>query len=300
MTTAADFCQLFRIEASGGVEYSYDSVGSRHGVMISGSSAMLDRVGQFASGLPYAGDWAWAMRRFSGNVRPDAFLLRIDCSGERVAGLTLYCRFPTVLTDESFDLALSTARPFQWLGPAPSILATTLGVPGPRGVGFRVSEDGEHKTALYFKLGGNSRSLGSEPLAQLATHCGLPEELAQTIREDIQGLYPQGPIGVVGFDSSDTSGKTTLKFDPANVPLRQTFNFLRGKGTDEQRISELTDTADSLRAMWVSYLGVKYNAQGFVGWRVYFSVKPGRVPAPDAPSISVGRGESPTIPLPHY
>src|SRR5437016_4240499 len=134
MSQACEFAQIFCIEANAGVEYSYEAATDCYGIMIAGQMPFIKRVEKFAASLAYAGDWAWAVRRFSDCVNPDAFLLRIDCRADEVVAVTLYCRFPKEPTDADFGDFMISARPMEWCGPSPSALAATLGLRGPRGI----------------------------------------------------------------------------------------------------------------------------------------------------------------------
>jgi len=298
--TSAIFSQIFRAEAYSVVEYSFDAAPDRRGVMVGGKPGFLTAVQQFAAGLPFAADWTWSTQRFTELVRPDAFLLRCDCRAEEIMAITLYCRFPMEPDDNAFCRYMRAARPFTWTGPSPGAIAALLGVPGPRGIGFRVDATGDRQTALYYRVQADTGKLPPEVLPQLVRVCGLPESLAETIGADIHSLYPPGPVGVIGVDCGEDGWAKALKFDPANVPLSKALSFLGARLASVARMEELSSVARSLRAQWVSYLGAKYGAEGFAGWRVYFSVRPDLLPGPLLPRIVVERSANPTFHLPHY
>lgn len=299
-TNLFDFARIFRVEALAGVEYSFDEIGDRHGTMVAGKPGFIPLVQEFASGLVFAGDWAWAMRRFTEVVRPDAYLLRVDCHYEEILAVTLYCRYPFEPNDELFNETMRCARPFQWSGPSPGVVAAKLHLSGPRGIAFRVDRNAKGKVAVYYKLAAETTSLDQTVLSGLLEACGLPAELAVLINDDIRGLYPRGPVGVLGVDCGHEGVVNALKFNPANVPFRQAFDFLSRKSAPQTRLSELKRIAHSLRAHFVSYLGVKYGPSGFAGWRGYFSVQPSLLLSPLAIPLVVERSAMPTLRLPHY
>lgn len=300
VSTAATFSQIFRAESYSAVEYSFDTVPDRRGLMVGGKQGFLVSVGQFAAGLPFAADWMWAVQHFTAVVHPDAYLLRADCRAEEVIAITLYCRFPMEPDDHVFLRYMDAARPFAWTGPSPASIAATLGLPGPRGICFRVDENGHRQTALYYRVEADNASLPPDVLPQLVRVCRLPEGLAETISADIHALYPPGPVGVIGVDGGEDGRAEALKFDPANVPVSKAITFLGTKHVSAARIADLSSVARSLRAQWVSYLGAKYGAEGFAGWRVYFSVRPNLLAVPLVPRIVVERSAFPTYQLPHY
>jgi hypothetical protein len=296
----ADFSQLFRTEAYAGVEYSFDATAGRFGVMVGGKQGFLRAVEWLASGLPFAADWAWTVQRFTALVNPDAFLLRVDCQRETITALTLYSRFPAEPDCATFRRYMQAARPFEWRGPEPGAVAAVLGVPGPRGIAFRVNTRMEPQTAVYYRVPAETVDLSSTVLPRLVEVCGLPETLSGRIGADIHALYPRGPVGVVGMDSGQGGCTPALKFNPANVPLSKAISFLSAKQAPAEMIAKISEVANSLRAQWMSYLGAKYNAEGFAGWRAYFSVRPDMLNAPLLPAIVLERSAVPTFHLPHY
>jgi hypothetical protein len=300
MSSAREFARIFSAQATFGVEYSFEADKDRDGIMIAGKPPFIHRLEQLATQLPYAGDWSWAVRRFSDYVHPDAYLVRVDCHADEIVALTLYCRFPKEPTDAEFEKAMTAARPLRWGGPSPSVIAAPLGVPGPRGIGFRVDLAASCKTALYYKVATQTKHVPASVLPDLVQRCGFPLDLAPLIDGDIRSLYPPGPVGVIGVDSDAANRAGALKFDPANVPLQRAFTFLAGKGASRRRIAELTQIADSLRAVWLSYLGIKYGPKGFSGWRVYFSTRPSLLSSPTATRVVVESIPLPTLRLPHY
>jgi len=296
----AEFAQAFRDQAYIGVEYSYDDVESRRSMTVAGKPGFAVRAATFAGSLPFAADWAWAVQQFTSFVHPDAYLLRVDSRAEEIIGLTLYCRFPIEPVDSEFEASAIYLRPLQWEGPAPSKMALVLGVRGPRGIGVRVNKRGELATALYYAVDSPTIRLARDTLPQLVELCGLPPHLTHTILEDVRELYNPGPVGVIGIDSAGVNSGNALKLNPANVPLDRAFKFLKRKLAPDRRVTQIAQIAGSLRAIWTSYFGCKYSANGFDGWRVYFSIQPGMTSAPVAPRIAIEKICKPTIRLPHY
>ncbi len=298
--SAAEFARVFRAQAYSGIEYSYDSARDRTGITVGGGPDFIPYVERFAAGLPFAVDWAWAVRNFTKFLVPDTFLLRMDCRAEEILAVTLYCRYPSEPSDTEFERAMTRLRPMRWTGPAPSRIATILGLAGPRGIGLRVDKQCNYKTALYYKLETRTAEMPPATLPDLARECGLPEEVSAAVGADIRALYPPGPVGVIGIDSADSGSANTLKFNPANVPLRAAFAYVKGKGATEARIAELANFAGSFRALWASYLGSKYNLSGFAGWRMYFSIQPASVSSASSTRLAAEKSLKPTLRLPHY
>jgi hypothetical protein len=124
--------------------------------------------------------------------------------------------------------------------------------------------------------------------------------LNERIQEDMRELYPPGAVGIIGIDSAKAGRGNVIKFNPPNVPLDRAFQFLRKKRAAETRLIQIADTARFLRAIWASYLGCKYSANGFEDWRLYFSTQPYQIPGPTELRITREKISRPTIRLPHY
>ncbi|MDQ1919264.1 hypothetical protein [Massilia pseudoviolaceinigra] len=300
MGAAATFQQLFRGALSRQVEYSYSDDEHRFSSMIPLTGSQLNDLDVLAGEIPYAGDWAWSVRRFAQAVRPDAFLLRLDWHGNAASAVTLYCRFPGEPDEAAFRSALAHARPFEWNGPGPDDVARALGVNGPRGIAFRSSDKGMNNTALYFKSGEHAgRALGERMPALLAA-CGYPAGLQSLLEKDLHALYRPGPVGVIGVDDGQEGQARALKFDPANVALDIAFDFLARARVPAERIDTLRRTARDLRADAASYLSAQYGPDGLRGWRIYFACEPCCTSVPARPVIDTQRNLRELRRLPHY
>jgi hypothetical protein len=291
--------RAFRSVAWSNIEYSFDADPARYSVMIPGDDGFLSPFEQFAAAVPFAGDFAWKVRRFVNRVRPDAFLFRVDWRAGAADSLSLYCRFPVEPDDCEFADALAAAWPNSWSGPAPSAVAEVLGVPGPRGLALRAGSDGREAVSVYFRTDALVGDFPSDAAERLLESVGHPADNAHTLRADLSELCRHGPLGVVGLDPPAADRPGALKFNPPNVPAERAFGFLAAKGARSERLKELAAVARSLRAVWLSYLGVRYGPSGFSGWRMYFSLVPHQLRSPLSPSIVTDRIALPTLRLPH-
>jgi hypothetical protein len=294
---ASYFASAFGRAAWKGVEYSMDVDPRRHAVTVAGDAGLVDSVRGFAGSLLFAGAWAWAMDRYVEQVRPDAFLFRVDWQGEQPLAATLYCRFPVEPDSSAFATAMRAAHPIVWRGPDPHAVASALGVPGPRGIGLRVIATGSCSAAVYFRVPDIRPAQASRVLTALVDALRLPVHLAEDVEEDLRGLSSASG-GVVGVGVDEETG-TSLKLNPPNVPMGRAFAFLRDKGAGAERIDAIRNLALSLRADSLSYLGIRYGAHGFTGWRAYLSLETYRIAVPLQPRITLERGALPTLRLPH-
>ncbi len=274
------FQQLFRTVLSRQVEYSYSQDEESFTTMIPLQQDRLAQVWEFSHVLPFAGEWAWSVRRFASAIHPDTFLFRIDWRQDEPIAVTLYCRFPSEPDDLEFKRAIIHAHPFHWHGPNPSAIASSLGLSGPRGIAFRATQTCSLRTALYFRSEEHSGSAWSRRLMDLLASCRYPQDLAPLIEGQIRHLYRPGPIGVIGLDDGEDGVPSSLKFDPADVPLFKTFIWLTQIGVPADRIAALRRVAIGLRTEYVTYAGAQYSPDGMSGWRVYLACEPGysRIP----------------------
>ncbi len=229
----------------------------------------------------------------------NSYLFRVDWQRGMASKVTAYCRFPAEPDDDAFDRAIARIGPTSWHGPRPGAIAAAVGLPGPRGIGFEVDVEGRPELSVYFRVPAETRVLPSETAERLLTASGLAATLAPELEADLRHLYIGGTVGVLGVDNGTDGSTAALKFNPPNVALETAVEFLAGKGASRSRLDEIAGIARSLRARWVSYLGVRYGPLGFTGWRVYLSVAPQRFPGVLAPSWSVEPDAIPTLMLPH-
>ena len=303
VATPGRFALAFGRAAWRGVEYSLDDDPRRHAIAVARNSGLtddgdfLDTVREFTADLPFAAPWLWAIDRYATQVRPDAYLFRVDWQGEIPIAATLYCRFPVEPDAQDFAAAMQAAHPILWQGPDPKPIAVALGVAGPRGVGLRVIATGTCSAAVYFRAPEIRRAEARPVIGAITEALGLPDDLAEAIEEDLRGLSSTSG-GVIGV-GPDSDGSLTLKLNPPNVPVQQGLAFLAGRGVPAARIAAVRDLATSFRAASLSYLGVRYAASGFTGWRAYLSVEPARLPVPLQPRLSLERAYMPTLRLPH-
>ncbi|MCA9499518.1 MAG: hypothetical protein KC588_10030 [Nitrospira sp.] len=269
----------------------------RHTITVAGNAEIMDAVRGFAGSLPFAADWMWAVDRFVDHVQPNAFLFRVDWQGEHPLAATLYCRFRIEPASRAFEEAIRTAYPIRWTGPDPAPVAAVLRVAGPRGVGLRVVATGACTAAVYFRVPEIHPSQAAPMVTALVGALGLPCHVPLLIEEDIRGLSSASG-GVVGF-GPDGEGEVTLKLNPPNVPIARALAFLAAKGASATRLDAIRNLAVSLHATSFSYLGMRYGANGFAGWRVYLSLEPFRLSVPMAPRLTLERRALPTLRLPH-
>jgi hypothetical protein len=300
MSPALVFHTLFRRVLAREVEYSLSEADDSFTTMVPIKSDLLARVIELAEVIPFAGEWAWSVERFSSAINPDAFLFRLDWRQNEPTAVTLYCRFPSEPNTADFQKAVGYARPFRWNGPDPSAVAASLGVPGPRGIAFRATNQGNLRTALYFRSEQHAGASWTGRLAALLAACQYPEELGCTIEGHLKDLYRPGPAGVIGVDDGVGGVPGALKFDPSNVPLGATFGFLLRIGVSATRIAALRSTAIGLRAESATYVGVQYRPQGFSGWRLYFACEPSYARIPGQLAIASQRNLRAVRRLPHY
>jgi hypothetical protein len=300
MSAALSFHRLFRHVLARQVEYSYGDAPDRFTSMVPLKADLLPQVIELAEVLPFAGEWAWAVGRFSDSVAPEAYLLRLDWWHDAATAVTLYCRFPSEPGTAEFRQALVFARPFRWDGPDPSAVATALGVEGPRGIAFRATHEGRLRTSLYFRSEQHAGAAWTERLTALLAASRYPGELAAKIEECLKHLYVPGPAGVIGVDDGEDGTAGALKFDPANVPLPRVLAFWARVGVSPARIAALRDVAVGLRAEAATYLGIQFGRTGIAGWRVYFACEPAAARAAGTSAVIVQRNLRPVRRLPHH
>jgi hypothetical protein len=309
MEPAFVFQQLFRDVLSRQVEYSYSDAGDTCTTMVPLRMHLVPLVVELAEAIPFAGEWAWAVARAANAIQPNEILFRMDWRVRGVASprandeptaATVYCRFPVEPDTNTFQAAVGYARPFRWSGPDPSAVAAAMGVPGPRGIAFRASHSGRLRTALYFRSNEHAGESWTERLTALLAACQYPAELAKMIESNLKGLYPPGPVGVIGIDEGEDGVAGAIKFDPSNVPSGIALAFLARAGVSPDRIEALRRIAVGFRADSVSYAGVQYGPRGLSGWRMYFACEPGYARRPGRTAVESQRNLRPVRRLPHY
>ncbi len=240
-----------------------------------------------------------AVRRVSNFINPDAYLLRVDWSKGEVAALSLYSRFPQPPSESLFQAIMAHARPFRWDGRSPEAIASILGVAGPRGMGMRVSKNGNRHVALYYKVTSKIEELDEQLVGKLLHECKAPMELASQVTRDLKALYSPGELGVVGIDSESDNGTGAVKFDPSNVLFDKARRFLSTKSISPAILERLRAISNILRSQVLTYLGLKYGRNGFAGWKAYFSTEPCLLMKPDLPFIETRNHAHPTFGMAH-
>jgi hypothetical protein len=255
---------------------------------------------EFATAIPFGGQWAWSVDRFARAIQTDQLLFRLDWLGNEPTAATLYCRFPAEPRTEEFQKTIAVARGFSWNGPDVTAISAALGVKGVRGVAFRASDNGHLRTAIYFRVEQHVGSSWCDRLMQLLQACHYPQDLAITIETDLKELYRPGPLGVIGVDDGNDGVPSAVKFDPSNVPLESVLRLLARIGAPKSRISTLTRLALGLRAESVTYAGVQYGSHGRSGFRLYFACEYSSIRRPGGPVVLSQNTLRPIRRVPHY
>jgi hypothetical protein len=275
----SDFSRIFRHDLYQRLEYSADEASDEMGTMVAGDSTLLPRIWTFANLLSFGRDWAKSVRDFVEFVKPIIYLFRVNWQERKATNISIYCRLLDHLSDNTLSEALECTRLFQWAGPSPQRIGEILGIGGPTGIGLRINNDGQCHTAMYYRVGMFLPEFRVRALKSLVECCGFPDEVASCISVDMATIYPPSPVGVVGIDSGKDSIAANLKLDPAEVSLRKAFAFISRYGATSARIAQLASITHHLRMSHVSYIGTKYNRDGFAGWKLYWSIQP-RLQAP--------------------
>ena len=180
----------------------------------------------------------------------------------------------------------------------PSRVASALGLSGPRGVALRIGRDGAARTALYFRL---QRQAGPDApvcFESIFDAAGLSGDGAAHASADFALLGASGQVEVIGIDGAAGSAGA-VKVDVADVPVSVALRLLSTRGADDAQCQHVARLATSLRARALGYLGLKYSATSFDGWRAYFTTEPVRV-RPAAGVRLVEQGASGKLRAPHY
>ena len=298
-----DFIPLFRLlrcEAASNVEWSFDARPDVYACTIPLKAFASEQAQQVAALSAAAGSWGMASERLIDAIVPDATLLRVTRNSGKLDDLTLYLRFPYEARGQVVARAVSRGCRLPIGAELLDAFAEKLRTPGVRGIGLRANADGELRLAVYFHVHESVTSFGPNLMRDLLDLCGWPDAGQEEIARDLRSLYPGGSLGVVGIDLDNSGCVQALKFDPANVPLITAARLLASKRSDSSRIEMLYLVARALRALSVSYLGVKYDRGGFKGWRLYFSSQPSRHAAPGRTHINIRSPRESLSRMPHY
>lgn len=269
----AEFTRFFRRSLFKQLEYSASDIHGKLGIMVGGEGeAFVSSVYKFSNILPYAKEWQEAARCVNELVKPTRYLFRVDCIGESVKALSLYCRLPDkdIRTTKQ---AFAAIRPFCWDGPSLTQLSNTVDKNSPEGIGFRISAKGEIGSAIYFRLNVPLAQFRLRMLPNLTRNCGFPDSVAEQIALDMHFLY-SNMVGVIGIDSGKEGCAKNLKLDPTQVSIEMANSFLKRKEVNASRIDSLASITRALRLRRYSYVGIKYGRKGFSGWKLYWSISP--------------------------
>jgi hypothetical protein len=81
-------------------------------------------------------------------------------------------------------------------------------------------------------------------------------------------------MGVIGIDPGQGGAAAAVKLNAANVPVRTALAFIQRKDASRSRIHAVNALSNVCRMRHVSYVGMKYSAAGFRGWKIYLSTLP--------------------------
>ena len=271
----ATFAQLFRSEINRHVEYSFDEDLNSQGTMIVGTGEdFLAKVQRFSKLLPHSHTWAQDVETFVKCANPPAYFLRVDGSSTDINDVTFYTRFFTPIDEVTLTSALSQLSAFNWTGAPPHEFGDVVESEGPQGVGLRIDASGECSMAIYYDVHSNRDDFCNRLLKPLVAYLGWNDQIVSTINEDIFALYPPGKIGVIGVGMDSKGSIASLKLDANDIALDQALSFIANKGTPSSRLSQLTQVLQGLCSKRLNYVGVKYSASGFSGWKCYIAVQP--------------------------
>jgi hypothetical protein len=273
------FAQIFRSDINRHVEYSFDEDPTSQGTMTVGSGeGFLARVQRFSKDLPYGQIWTQDVETFVKCANPPAYFLRVDGNSTDINDVTFYSRFFTPIDKATLTATLSQLSTFSWTGPPPHEFGHVVESEGPQGVGLRIDTDGQCSIAIYYNVVANRDDFCKRLLRPLVKYLGWTDQVATLIAEDVFALYSSGKMGVVGLGADSTGSTPTLKLDAFNVALGHALEFLVSKGTASSCVSRLAHTVHSLRSEHLNYVGIKYNASGFIGWKFYVALQPAHEP----------------------
>jgi hypothetical protein len=271
----AAFAQIFRSDINRHVEYSFDEDLTSQGTMIVGTGEdFFARVQRFSRVLPHGQIWMQAVEQFVKCTNPSAYFLRVDGNSINIDDVTFYSRFFTPIDEKTLTTALSQLSSFNWTGPPPHEFGYVVESEGPQGVGLRIDTDGQCSMAIYYDVSANRDDFCKRLLSPLVAYLGCPDQVATLIAEDVSALYSSEKMGVLGLGVDSTSSTPTLKLDAYNIALGRALTFVASKGTPSTSMSQLTHVMQCLRSEHLNYVGIKYSARGFIGWKFYIAVQP--------------------------
>lgn len=289
------FLELFQVEVGRQIEYTFGEDPAEVGALIVGlGSDFLARVGRFSNALLNGQEWARSIVSFTGSAEPLLYYLKVDRDGADVKRATLYSRFADPVPEATLEAALSPSVMSLWKGPSPHEIGRLVETKGPWCIGLRVEADGQCGLSMYYEVDARRDDFRDRLLGPLVAGLGWPGEIAGRIAADLPAIYEPGKLGVLGLASGAGAEGLTLKLDAFDVPLRRALAYVAGKGASAARLSELASTVQRLGAGRVSYVGSKYDANGFGGWKLYVAVRPLHHAAALAPrlvsALPTGRG----------
>ena len=263
------FRQIFGQELSCLEEYSFDSTSESVGTCILGSSpSFLDRFYQFVSPLSFYQENQECIERMVQKAKPNDFALKADWRNNEVYQLTLYFRYNKRLDFEAASQWQDEGeRGIHWKGPSPRDLIKIFGVEYPFCFGIRFGMNRKLIYSCYIDFEMEGGAFYSKIPALLQSYNWSPK-LAEEIEMDVKDLSSPTLRGCIGMESTGE----ILKLDFTGLGFGKVLKFLRKKETSENRIHELVDMARRLNQIQTNYFAMKYDLQGFSGWKVYFAV----------------------------
>lgn len=300
MTALAALAGKFRAQAAANVEYSIDHRPRAEGVTVPLGPHARQQIEQAGAAVEFGGSWAATIGRLIDAMLPNAMLLRFDSERGQLSALTAYLRFRE--EPDAVSLAALLARTSRLRIEAQPLaqIVTALACRGPRGLGIRGAPDGGLRLALYFKVEHDIQAFSGATVGQLLGACGWDDTNAKPIQTDLRALHPGGSVGVIGIDIGAAGDIVALKCDPANVPLERAAAFLRARHASAERIATLYAMSQALRALSLSYVGVKYTVAGCAGWRLYFSCRQGASARSAQPALLIDAPGAASLRMPHY
>jgi hypothetical protein len=271
------------------LEYSFSSDPDAHGTMVDGEGdGFLARVGAWCSGQPAAERWHEAVARFTRTTGARHFYLKVDWRHGRAARWTIYGRYPEPVERRALDLALCAPASFRWNGAPPHDLSAILGDGGRWMIGLRGSADGSLATSLYVRILRPRARFVADQLPLLSARLALPDSVAATVAATLSPITGLAYPAWIGIDSPTDDRPAVLKIDVAGIVLGQALSFAAAAGASPRCLTRLAGAARGMRVDVATYLGTKFAAQGFAGWKLYMEAHPTVVGIPRGPRLRDG------------